>query len=109
MHPQGAPCGCINATGAAFLVQGQQTQHPAFQHVVNPNRAGANRHPMRGAPKPNAYQRPVYDPGYRNVNKRKATRRGDELVGYTRKQGQPLHPLQCKQSGSGHAQCPDCS
>ena len=63
----------------SFYVQGQQTQHPAFQHVVNPNRAGLNRHPMRGAPKPAYPQRPMaYDAGYRNVNKRKATRR-DEL------------------------------
>lgn len=69
-------------------LQGQQTQHPAFQHVVNANRAGPNRHPMGRASKPSAYPRAVYDPsGYRNVNKRKATRRGDELVGYARKQG----------------------
>lgn len=68
-------------------VQGQQTQHPAFQHVVNANRAGPNRHQMGRAPKPSAYPRVVYDPGYRSVNKRKATRRGDELIGYPRKQG----------------------
>lgn len=69
--------------------QGQQTQHPAFQHVVNANRGGPNRHPMGRVPKPNAYPRAVYDPGYRNVNKRKAARRGDELVGYPRKQEDP--------------------
>lgn len=68
-----------------FDLQGQQTQHPAFQHVVNSNRGALNRHPMRGAPKPAYPQRPVLDPGYRNVNKRKATRR-DELP-YGRKQG----------------------
>lgn len=66
-------------------MQGQQTQHPAFQHVVNSNRGAISRHPMRGAPKPAYPQRPVFDPGYRNVNKRKATRR--EELPYGRRQG----------------------
>jgi len=72
---------------ASFVAQGQQTQHPAFQHVVNP-RGAPNRHQVRGGVKPGAYPRPaVYDSGYRNVNKRKATRRGDEQIPYGRKQG----------------------
>ena len=68
-------------------LQGQQTQHPAFQHVVNP-RGAPNRHQVRGGVKPGAYPRPAaYDPAYRNVNKREATRRGDEQIPYGRKQG----------------------
>ena len=76
-----------------LLMQGQQTQHPAFQHVVNPNRGAPNRHQVRGGVKPGAYPRPAYDQGYRNVNKRKA-RRGDEIV-YPRKQGQYQMHVTC--------------
>ena len=95
-HLNTSPSAGLNPT-VLFGLQGQQTQHPAFQHVVNANRAGPNRHPMNRASKPSAYPRTVYDPsGYRNVNKRKATRRGDELVGYARKQGEHLwKAMQC--------------
>ncbi|DBA68064.1 TPA: hypothetical protein ACH3X2_014084 [Trebouxia sp. C0005] len=72
--------------------QGQQTQHPAFQHVVNP-RGAPNRHQVRGGVKPGAYPRAaVYDSGYRNVNKRKATRRGDDQIPYGCKQEDPDYP-----------------